>query len=78
MLNGLWNHQQNNYPKEKVMLYGFTGCDCSSSRKDEERSYVLKVVAYIEVDACCEQVARDANYELADADDWEIVDVEEA
>lgn len=78
MLNGLWNHQQNNYPKEKVMLYGFTGCDCSSSRKDEDRSYVLKVVAYIEVDACCEQVARDANYELADADDWEIVDVEEA
>ena len=60
------------------MLYGFTGCDCSSSRKDEERSYVLKVVAYIEVGACCEQVARGADYELADADDWEIVDVEEA
>ena len=59
-------------------LYGFTGCECSSARKDEDRSYVLKVVAYIEVDACCEQVAKDANYELADADDWEIVDVEEA
>ena len=59
-------------------LYGFTGCECSSARKDEDRSYVLKVVAYIEVDACCEQVAKDANYELADADDWETVDAEEA
>jgi len=53
-------------------------CDCSSKRKNEDREYVLTVKAFITVNACCEETAEDSDCSLSDADDWEIVDVEEA
>lgn len=53
-------------------------CDCSSKRKDEDRIYTITVKAFIPVDACCEEVASESDWSLSDADDWEIIDVEEA
>ena len=53
-------------------------CDCSSARKNEDREYVLTVKAFITVDACCEDVAEDSDFSLSDADDWEIIDIEQA
>ena len=53
-------------------------CECSSQRKDEDRIYTITVKSYIAVDACCEEAAENADWKLEDADDYEIIDIEEA
>jgi hypothetical protein len=52
-------------------------CDCDNTRRDEDRMYTITVKAYITVDACCEDVAVD-NFSISDADDYEVLEVEEA
>lgn len=64
-------HNQNRNKQEALM------CDCDNTRRDEDRMYTITVKAYITVDACCEDVAVD-NFSISDADDYEVLEVEEA